>query len=221
MNNIHIYLIRHGRQCSTDCNVNVPLSKVGIKQAMLVGERLRDYNIERVYSSDLIRAEETARIIAAKLGDINLYGQSCMIPEIREMDYGDMTGMPNDLLQTHFAQYYEKRRRMEEDVPIPGGESGEEVYARMCKGIGKIVSDAKELDITKIAVVSHGGAIRSFIAGILGMHQAKRFLIAKEFENTSITEVVYHPSDGRYYLERLNDYAHLDGQEELSRKTWR
>ena len=36
-----IYLIRHGRQNSSDCNVNVPLSKEGQMQAELLGKRMK------------------------------------------------------------------------------------------------------------------------------------------------------------------------------------
>ena len=41
-----IYLIRHGRQCSKLCNVNVDLSQEGFRQAALVGERLVKKNID-------------------------------------------------------------------------------------------------------------------------------------------------------------------------------
>ena len=43
-----IYLIRHGRQCSKLCNVNVDLSQEGFRQAALVGERLVKKNIDKV-----------------------------------------------------------------------------------------------------------------------------------------------------------------------------
>ena len=60
---MNIYLIRHGRQNSKLCNVDVELSKEGREQAALVGKRLAKYNIDVVYSSQLIRAVETADII--------------------------------------------------------------------------------------------------------------------------------------------------------------
>ena len=56
-----IYLIRHGRQCSKLCNVNVDLSQEGFRQAALVGERLVKKNIDKVYSSDYLRAVQTAQ----------------------------------------------------------------------------------------------------------------------------------------------------------------
>ena len=63
MEDIKLFLIRHGRQSSSDCNVNVSLAPEGLKQAELLGKRLKEYKIDRVYSSDLIRAVETAERI--------------------------------------------------------------------------------------------------------------------------------------------------------------
>ena len=54
---MNIYLIRHGRQNSRLCNVDVELSKEGREQADLLGKRLEKYDIEAVYSSQLIRAK--------------------------------------------------------------------------------------------------------------------------------------------------------------------
>ena len=53
---MRIYLIRHGRQNSPLCNVNVPLSDAGRRQAELLGKRLKKESIDAVWSSDLIRA---------------------------------------------------------------------------------------------------------------------------------------------------------------------
>ena len=58
-----IFLIRHGRQCSKLCNVDVSLDESGRKQAKLAGKRLISYKLEKLYCSQLIRAKETAEII--------------------------------------------------------------------------------------------------------------------------------------------------------------
>ena len=57
---MRLYLIRHGRQCSQLCNVNVDLALEGFRQAELLGERLAGEKIEAVYSSHLLRAFQTA-----------------------------------------------------------------------------------------------------------------------------------------------------------------
>ena len=49
-----IFLVRHGRQCSKLCNVDVSLDESGRKQAELAGKRLISYQLEKLYCSQLI-----------------------------------------------------------------------------------------------------------------------------------------------------------------------
>lgn len=63
-----IYIVRHGQ---TDYNVNgryggrldIPLNETGIKEAYVVKEKLKDINFDKIYSSPLQRAYQTAKII--------------------------------------------------------------------------------------------------------------------------------------------------------------
>lgn len=48
-----IYLIRHGRQSSKLCNVDVSLDDAGREQAGLVADRLASYGLEALYASGL------------------------------------------------------------------------------------------------------------------------------------------------------------------------
>ena len=53
-----LYLIRHGRQNSPLCNLDVPLSEAGRRQAELLGKRMGGYPVDALYTSHLVRAEE-------------------------------------------------------------------------------------------------------------------------------------------------------------------
>ena len=88
-----LYLIRHGRQNSSDCNVNVPLADAGIKQAELLGKRLRNYSIDAVYCSDLIRAKQTAEIAFSH--NEFLLDHLQVRSGLAEIDFGDLTGIPD------------------------------------------------------------------------------------------------------------------------------
>ena len=59
-----IYLIRHGRQNSTDCNVNVPLSAEGIRQAELLGERMKNYKIDALIQVTLKELSKLHRLLS-------------------------------------------------------------------------------------------------------------------------------------------------------------
>ena len=214
-----IYLIRHARQSSALCNVNVPLAKEGRQQAELLGQRLKHMEIEKVYSSDLIRAVETADIVRGYTdlsGDIG--NEFYQYAGLQETNFGDLTGLEDELLRVKFKDFYELREKSVEDVRIPGGENGEEVYTRMKESMAEVIEDAKKNDFRKIAVISHGGAIRCYLAGILQMPQGMRYYISKNMENTAITELRYFYDKDRISVERLNDYAHLEGHEKLLRK---
>ena len=90
---MNIYLIRHGRQNSKLCNVDVELSPEGREQADLVGKRLQTYHIDVVYSSQLIRAKETADIINKYLNKPRLIEEI-----IQEANFGAMKGMTNEAI---------------------------------------------------------------------------------------------------------------------------
>lgn len=218
---IRLYLIRHARQESPLCNVNVPLANEGLLQSELVGKRLKDYNIQKVYSSNLIRAKMTADIIREQLCLEKDKDGLCETEDLRETDFGYMTGLSDDVLKDKFRGYFIKRELMEEDLKIPGGENGQQVFERMNRAIEKIIKDSIENSISNIAIVSHGGAIRCYLSGILGMPFGRRFAIAKTMENCSITQVNYNIDNDNYSVERINDYSHLEGQEELLRKNFK
>lgn len=204
-----IYLIRHGRQCSTACNVDVSLDEAGRRQAALVGERLKKYDIDLIYSSNLIRAVETAQIINQKLNVEHVINN-----DIRESEFGILTGLQDEEIKEKYPKLTESRVLMQEDVAYPGGENGQMVFDRAFPVIHDIAKSGKE----NVAVVTHGGVIRALLAGICGTKQAKRLSFAKDMENCSITEILYNPKTDVFYIERVNDYAHLEAEEELLRK---
>ena len=212
---IKLFLIRHARQESPLCNVNVPLADEGLIQSKLLGERLKNYNIDKIYSSDLIRAKSTAGIVSEIIFGENL---NCELEELSEMDFGDMTGLSDEVIKVKFADYFIKRDLMDEDIAIPGGENGKMVYERVRKAVDRIIEDAMRDNCRNIVIVSHGGAIRSFLAGVLGMPQEKRFMFAKNMENTSITQIDYNIDTQKFYVEVINDYAHLEEHDKLLRK---
>ena len=210
---IKLYFIRHGRQNSGLCNVNVPLAEEGKRQAELVAKRLKAYDIDKLYCSHLIRAKETAEIVGKYLG------LEPMIEEdFREISFGDMEGLDGAQLKSRFGDFLEERKKAKEDIPNPGGESGEDVFNRAMPIVRKILEEAKLDDKKNIAIVSHGGLIRSVVAGVLEAPFAKKLCIGKDLENCSITEINFDEETGNFIVERINDYAHIEAEPALLRK---
>lgn len=209
---MRIFLIRHGRQNSPLCNVNVPLSEEGRRQAQLLGERLKEEQIEAVWSSDLIRAMETADII-----NESLHVPREIRKEIREISFGDMEGLSDEVIADRFEDFLRERSRMERDMAYPGGECAGDVVVRARTTMTEMIARGYE----NVAVVTHGGVIRSLVAYYLGMDLAKVPLLGGHLENCGITELWVRKSDGRISVNRFNDAAHLECCPELLRSGWR
>lgn len=208
-----IYLIRHGRQNSTLCNVDVPLAEEGKKQAELLGARLTGYGIQKIYHSTLIRARETAQIL-------NQFLQVPIqeLPCIQEVDFGGFTGKTEEEISKVYGEYKKQRSTHKEDIPYPdGGECGQDVVDRAMPEIKKICDEPEEVT----AVVTHGGVIRSLCAHITGTEQRHKLKYGIDLENTSITEILYDEKRDLFFLERFNDYAHLEHESGLLRKGWK
>ena len=82
-----IILIRHGRQNSNKCNVDVPLAPEGVLQAELLAKRLKGESFDIMYTSTLIRAIQTGDIINQELG-LDVVRRA----GINEIDWGDIDG---------------------------------------------------------------------------------------------------------------------------------
>lgn len=144
-----LYLVRHGE---TDWNrarriqglTDIPLNDTGREQARLTGMLLTRRPIARIVASPLLRARETAQIIARELGLPD--------PELRdafvERNYGAAEGLG----------FHEIDVLYPEGVEVPGRESREEVGARVVPALQALAAEHRG---ESIVVVSHGGAIRA------------------------------------------------------------
>lgn len=229
------YLIRHGRQSSSACNVDVPLSEAGRKQAELLGRRMQRYPVDALYSSDLIRAVETARIAFAHRPD--LLKEHQIIPDFKEFDFGDLTGCPDARVKEFYGKYYEENilQFKDEDkrlpaaaattqkyfVPTtemayPGGEDGYMLLERVLPELEKILATGKR----HVVIVTHGGVIRVLLSALFGGDVRKRLLFGTSLENCGITQIHYDEEKGGFFLDRFNDYAHIEECEALMRRNF-
>ncbi|MBQ9766708.1 MAG: histidine phosphatase family protein [Lachnospiraceae bacterium] len=205
-----LVLIRHGRQSSPLCNVNVDLSDEGREQARLLAPRLTVWNPDLIYTSDLIRAKQTAEILFGK------EAKFLVREELNEISFGDMTGRADKDNAVEFKEYFAAKKRKEANLRLPGGECPTEVFDRAVK----IVEEAIASGAKTVVFVTHGGVIRALVAGLLGLGAGQMLRIADSLEHTSVTELTYSREAGCFSLERLNDYAHLEGRPELCRTAW-
>lgn len=129
-----LILLRHGQSQWNLENrftgwVDVPLSELGIAEARAAGTKLRGRRIDRLYTSVLQRAIETARLALEEAGIRD-------VPTVRdkalnERMYGDLQGKNKDEARREFGDEQVKLWRRSYDVRPPGGESLEDTAARV------------------------------------------------------------------------------------------
>jgi len=198
---MEIYLIRHGESmqsseyfCEAKQTINPPLTQKGIEQAHKLADRLKCVAFDRIYTSDLDRAIQTANILNASVNSDVIISK-----HFREIDMGEIHKKSWD----DFPELYSEWILHEADIPYPNGENGADVWHRCKQKIDEIVS----LNYKRIAIVCHGGTIRSMICGILNIPQHKRFCLGAPTENCSVSIIIYKEKDS--VLHTFNDFVHI------------
>jgi probable phosphoglycerate mutase len=153
-----LFLARHGetdgnRQGLMLGHTDLPLNDVGIKHAQVLAKAFSGMNVDSIFSSDLSRARQTAEIIAIQLGKKLIVDKL-----LREMDYGDIDGIPISRIKE--MEYGKRREHDKFGFMAPNGESYREVLGRVVEFIKKYEMD---MEPTRTVIVSHLGTIRMFL----------------------------------------------------------
>ena len=153
-----LYLIRHGetdwnRQGRWQGQADVPLNDRGREQARQVAEKLAEVPFDAIYTSDLIRASEVARIIARAKGDrIPIV----LEPRLREIHQGEWQGLLVQEIQSRYAEAFRQRRMDPLMVAAPGGETALQVRQRALQAVRDLLAAYPN---GNVALVSHGFTI--------------------------------------------------------------
>ena len=159
-----ILLARHGE---SDWNrseqwqglADRPLTELGREQAHALADRLRDVDLDAIYSSDLLRARDTAEVVA---GDHGL--EVTEVPALSEVDVGSWSGLTRTEAMSRFPEGY--ARWIDGGEGWDDGETYEQLRDRVVTAIHEIAADH---DGGRILVVAHGGTIRAIHAAALGV----------------------------------------------------
>ena len=173
-----ILLARHGE---TDWNVqrrvqghsDTPLNDTGRVQARALAEELAGEPIDAVFSSDLMRAHETARIVAEPRGlDVTA------IRDLREKHFGTWEGLTDQEIHVRFPGTEDRSWRDWGD-----GETREEMAERVLAALRRIADTHPD---ARVLVVSHGGPLRAVLThcGIDGVARIENCHVVRvEFQD--------------------------------------
>lgn len=165
-----VVLVRHGQSEANSMGVlqghmNSPLTDQGRLQAIELAQRmiLMGYcSFDHIYSSDLIRAAETASIIGKKLKISNIV----YTPLLRELDLGIFVGRKWDQLQPKEREIFESIRN-NHSRQIPNGESINSLIKRLQQFLNEVGNLNPSPSL--VLVITHGGVLRHLLQTIMGV----------------------------------------------------
>lgn len=167
-----LYLIRHGQSAGNaqgrfGGHGTTPLSELGVAQAEATAMALAKEKIEAIFSSDLLRAIQTAEPLAREIGV-----EVQTSPAFRERHVGVLEGLTFDeSRERHPKDYYALVNRNVHHV-ITGGESYGQLLRRITSELDSIVNEHRG---RRIAIFSHTGAICFLTLHLLGaIHRGTR-----------------------------------------------
>ena len=204
---MEIYFVRHGQ---TVWNVekrfqglsDSPLTELGITQAKLLSEKLKDIKFDKFYSTSLKRANDTANYIKG-----NRKQEVEIFDGFVEISMGDMEGIK----QEDFKKLYPEQvknfffNQLEYDPSSFGGESFLEVRERVIRGLNKFIELNKNYE--RVLVVSHGATLKTLLHYISGKDIST---LSDEAipKNTSYTIVKYQ--NGKFEITDFSNTSHLE-----------
>jgi probable phosphoglycerate mutase len=197
-----IILIRHGETAwnaegRIQGHLPVPLNERGMAQAEAVALHLRSIHFDAIYSSDLLRARQTADAI------VELSGHEVQEDQrLREWDLGILSGMLRveaDRDQPRAANIY---RNYLVDQVIPDGESIRQRFERVTHAVADI---AAEHPGETVLVVSHGGPLGDCYRRAAGKGVEDRLKV--DLFNASLNRVRIEES--RWTLQSWGEIDHL------------
>jgi probable phosphoglycerate mutase len=198
-----LYIIRHGQ---TDHNlkgivqgkgVNLPLNELGRRQAQAFYEAHKHIPFDRIYTSSLLRAQQT--IYPFRDAGIPFEPFS----ELDEISWGEMEGVQSTLENSDvFLTLLNRWRSGDIDAKPTGGESPKELQARQQRFIDHLLRQPERT----ILISMRGRAIRSLLCTLTGTPLSKM----EEFPHVNLTLYKLNMSTyGKFEIERFNEQEHL------------
>jgi len=144
------------------------LNKTGELQARAAADLLMGEKIDRVFSSDLLRAVETSRFIA-RVHNLPIRFMS----SLREMNFGFWDGLTFEEIQTRYPGQVDEWLKDPFGVRIPGGETAEEVWCRVMKAWNEIILQVSGEET--VVIVAHGGPLRMLMCQLMGIDSSRQW----------------------------------------------
>ena len=184
-----LYLVRHGESIGNKIgkilgHTDLDLTELGYTQAQMTADALRNVEFSAAYSSDLMRAKNTAKYSA------QMHNLEVILDEnLRELYIGDWEGIDKNVLINEYAElFYDGWQRCFGTFTFPNGESVKGGTQRVYDELEVI---AKRHEGETVLVTFHAAVIRGFWSKINGVPEEEWAGAYKYPSNASYTIVEY------------------------------
>lgn len=199
---VKFIFLRHG---STEDNesmklsgfIDSKLSTYGKNQVKKTFDRLKEENINNIFSSPLSRAKDSVKDIAIyKNLEIQISNN------FKEMNFGDFEGLTFDEIKEDYMDEFEKLRKESFEYCFPKGENMIQFHKRIASELEYIKA---KYDNNTILIASHAGVIRSCISHLICKDHTYHWNFKIDNCSLSIVEVI----DDFAVIHSLNNTEHL------------
>ncbi len=208
--------------------IDISINEAGRRQAEALARRLAPVRFDRVITSPLFRARETAAILARD-------GRIEADPRLREMDYGAWEGLTYEALAERDGALRREWELAPDRLACPGGESGNDVAARVRSFLADLLAEhgawharasfraatsrtgtGGDPGERPILVVAHSSTNRILLCVALGtdLRDYRRRFVQGQ---ANLTVLRWEAGDGPEDAKLLvgNDLAHLQGARDV------
>ncbi len=171
-----LFFIRHAQtdMAGTFCGQSdPPINSVGKPQVRELLQHLAPQSFSAIYSSDLVRASQTARALAESF-DIPLTTTA----HLREIHFGEWEGLTWTEIEQRNPDYAHRWLGEFPALPAPGGESFSAFEDRVLPEVERLRRLAEN---NRIAVVTHGGVMRLVLTKLLRHADAQAWEMTKAY----------------------------------------
>ena len=202
MNKTEIILIRHGEtewnsQKRMQGHSNSDLSSVGQAQIQALGQWMKNVPFDLIYSSDSLRAKQTAEAITQFSGHELQFDQ-----RLREKNLGVFEGLTSEEARERHPEVFRLFKTAGSKYVIDEGESTQQLQDRALEIVNEIRIKHPE---ERVLLVTHGGFIRVVMKHSLGLslETPTRFLI----RNTGVFRLVW---EDKWLVSQMGGVSHLE-----------
>ena len=189
---MRVFFVRHGQsQHNLEKKASgwstAPLSELGHEQARAIAPLFEGIKIDKVFSSDLLRARQTAADVLPGCDPV-------LSDKLREISVGNISGTTREVLREKYGDLYTNAQSNHDYTPFEG-ENDDMIHERVCAFMREL---EKVEGCENVAVFGHEGTV----------HQMLNYVLKTRFElkclripNCSVT--VFSFENGRWKLEKF------------------